>query len=103
MENVKKLYKSKDDRMVSGVIGGIAEYFGIDSTLLRLIYVVALFIGIGSPVFLYIILSVLIPEPKNNGPEKTHADYNGYYKPKAPKNKTRKEAEKVEDDDWSDF
>lgn len=65
---MKKLYKSKDDRMVSGVIGGIAEYFGIDSTLLRLIYVVALFIGIGSPVFLYIILSVLIPEPKNNGP-----------------------------------
>lgn len=89
--------------MISGVIGGIAEYFGIDSTLLRLIYVVVLFVGIGSPVLLYIILAILIPEPTNNGPKKNHADHNGYYKPKAPKKKARKEAEKVEDNDWSDF
>lgn len=100
---MKKLYKSKDDRMVSGVIGGIAEYFDIDSTLLRLIYAVALFVGIGSPVLLYIILAIVIPEPKIDRKRPERNKPKGYYKTNASRKSSPKEAEKVEDDDWSDF
>lgn len=36
----KKLYRSSTDKKISGVCGGIAEYFGIDSTIIRIIYAV---------------------------------------------------------------
>lgn len=100
---MKKLYKSKDDRMVSGVIGGIAEYFGIDSTLLRLIYAVVLFVGVGSPVLLYIILAIVMPESKIERKKPEHYNNKGYYKTTASRKRAPKEAEKVKDDDWSDF
>lgn len=99
---MKKLYKSREDRMISGVLGGIAEYFGIDSTLLRILYTVAIFFGVGSPIILYIILAILIPEPKIST-KSSPRDYGGYYKTKSSRKKTPKEAEKVNDDDWSDF
>lgn len=89
--------------MVSGVIGGIAEYFGIDSTLLRILYVVATFFSIGSPILLYIILAVLIPEPKVENKKPKNKNYGGYYKTNASRKKAPKEAEKVDDEDWSDF
>ncbi|MDN6626685.1 MAG: PspC domain-containing protein [Pisciglobus halotolerans] len=95
---MKKLTKSRNDRMISGVLGGIAEYFGIDSTLVRIIFVVALFFGVGSPIFLYILLAILMPEPKS--PNKAPYHSNGQPKKQS---KQRKEAEKVKDDNWSDF
>lgn len=57
----KRLYKSRENRMVGGVCGGIAEYFGIDPTLVRLAWVVlaALF---GSGILAYIIAAIIIPE-----------------------------------------
>ena len=58
---MKKLYKSKTDRKLSGVCGGIAEYFGIDSTLVRLGLVLFCLAG-GSGVILYIVASLVIPE-----------------------------------------
>ncbi len=54
----KKLYKSVDDKILFGVCGGIAEYFGIDSTLVRLIWAVSIVLfGLGFWVY---ILAVLI-------------------------------------------
>ena len=47
--------------MIGGVAGGLAEYFEIDSTLVRIIFVVSLFVG-GSGVLAYIILWIVIPE-----------------------------------------
>ena len=44
---MKKLTKSATDRQVSGVLGGIAEYFGIDSTIVRVIFLIAVFAGVG--------------------------------------------------------
>ncbi|HZX47134.1 MAG TPA: PspC domain-containing protein [Clostridia bacterium] len=41
----KKLYRSQTDKMIAGVCGGIAEYFGIDSTLVRLGWVLFTFAG----------------------------------------------------------
>ena len=43
---MKKLTKSATDRQVSGVLGGIAEYFGIDSTIIRIIFVIFAFAGV---------------------------------------------------------
>ena len=56
----KRLYKSRENRMVGGVCGGIAEYFGIDPTLIRLGWV--LFCAMGGSGFLaYIIAAIIIP------------------------------------------
>jgi phage shock protein PspC (stress-responsive transcriptional regulator) len=58
---MSKLRKSTTDKMVFGVCGGIAEYFGWDPTLVRVIFIVLTFAGIGSPVLIYLILALVIP------------------------------------------
>lgn len=57
----KKLYRSKRDVMVCGVCGGIAEYFDIDPTIVRLIAVV-LILGWGSGLLAYLIAVLIIPK-----------------------------------------
>ncbi len=57
----KKLYRSRHDRMIAGVCGGLAEYFDIDSTLVRLI-AVALTIAGGSGILAYIIFWFVVPQ-----------------------------------------
>lgn len=56
----KKLYRSKDDRMIWGVCGGLGKYFGVDPTLVRLIAVLTLFFG-GAGIIIYIILAIVVP------------------------------------------
>jgi phage shock protein PspC (stress-responsive transcriptional regulator) len=58
---MSKLRKSTTDKMVFGVCGGIAEYFGWDPTLVRVIFIVLTFAGIGSPILIYLILALIIP------------------------------------------
>jgi phage shock protein C len=58
---IKKLYRSTDKRMIAGVCGGIAEYFDIDVTIVRLIAVALLLPG-GFPGFLpYVIMWIVVP------------------------------------------
>lgn len=57
----KRLYKSKDNRMLDGVCAGIAEYFGIDPTLVRLGWVMFCLLG-GSGIIAYIIAAIIIPK-----------------------------------------
>lgn len=59
----KKLYKSRN-RVVAGVCGGIAEYFGIDPTLVRIIWAI-LILCFGTGILAYIICAILIPEMPN--------------------------------------
>ena len=59
--NGKKLYKSRDNRMISGVCAGIAEYFNMDPTIIRLARVLFSLLG-GSGVLGYIIAAIVIPE-----------------------------------------
>jgi len=61
VQKVKKLYRSKKDRMLVGVCGGIGEYFGIDSTLVRILWVL-LTLGGGAGLILYIICAIVVPE-----------------------------------------
>lgn len=62
-ENKILLTKSKTDRVIEGVCGGLAQYFGVEPVIVRLIFVVLLFMnGIG--LFIYIILAIIMPKPE---------------------------------------
>ena len=70
MSYVKKLYRSRSNRMVAGVCGGIAERVGADPTLIRLAWAIAslfLFWGLGG-LILYVVSAIIIPD------EPTHID-----------------------------
>ena len=56
----KKLYKSNQNKRLDGVCGGIAEYFGIDPTVVRLIWALFSLMG-GCGILAYIIAAVIIP------------------------------------------
>jgi len=56
----KKLYRSRKDKMIAGVCAGLANYFGMDSTWMRLIFVVFLLLG-GSALLVYAILWIVVP------------------------------------------
>ncbi len=58
----RKLYRSRNNRMIAGVCSGLAEFFGIDPTVVRLIFVAGTLIGFGSFVLIYIILFIVVPE-----------------------------------------
>ena len=57
----KRLYRSRRDVMIAGVCGGIAEYFDVDPTIVRLIAVV-LILGWGSGLLAYLIAVLVIPK-----------------------------------------
>jgi phage shock protein PspC (stress-responsive transcriptional regulator) len=59
--NQKKLYKSTQDKKLCGVCGGIAEYFDVDSTVIRLAWVVFTLLG-GSGLLAYIIAAIIMKE-----------------------------------------
>ena len=58
---MKKLHKSNKDRKISGVCGGIAEYFNVDSTLVRLGFIIVGAMA-GCGVIAYIVASLVMPE-----------------------------------------
>ena len=64
----KRLYRSKDDRWLAGICGGIGAYFGLDPTLIRVLFV--LFgLAVGGGFLLYILLWIIIPpEPEFSEP-----------------------------------
>lgn len=61
----KRLYKSEENKIVSGVIGGIGEYFDIDPTILRLIWlVVTVFTGFAPGVIIYLVAIIVVPQKR---------------------------------------
>lgn len=57
------LRRSRDKRIVAGVMGGLAEHFGLDVTLLRIVYVVASIASVAFPgIVVYVLLWILIPK-----------------------------------------
>ena len=57
----KKFYLSRTDKKIGGVCGGIAEYFNIDSLLVRIVFVILVF-GIGTGLWAYLLLWLLAPK-----------------------------------------
>jgi phage shock protein C len=62
MENQRKLVRSIKDKMIGGVCGGIAEYFGWDSTPIRIVWVLATIFTAFAGVIVYIILLLIMPK-----------------------------------------
>ena len=60
---IKKLYRSKKDRIIAGVCGGLAEYLELDPTIVRLIWVLVS-LGYGLGILLYLIAWLIVPEEK---------------------------------------
>lgn len=58
----KKLYRSKKNRIIAGVCGGIGEYFNVDPTLIRLLWLLISVMSAGSGIIAYIIAWIIIPE-----------------------------------------
>lgn len=58
--SAKRLYRSNEQKMLTGVCGGLAEYFDVDVTWVRLIFVAAIFLG-GPGILAYLIMSVVVP------------------------------------------
>ena len=56
----KKLYRSRSDRKIWGVCGGLAKYFDIDPTIVRVVAVAALFVG-SLGFWIYIIMAIVVP------------------------------------------
>jgi phage shock protein C len=57
----RRLYRSRTNRVIGGVCGGLGEYLGVDPVVIRLIWAIAIFLG-GVGFFAYIICLVVIPE-----------------------------------------
>ena len=67
MENIKKLYRSDKDKTAGGILGGLGEYFEIDSTLLRIVFLFFVLItGVFPGVFLYILALLIVPKKPAN-------------------------------------
>ncbi|MBQ5931685.1 MAG: PspC domain-containing protein [Tidjanibacter sp.] len=62
MNEPKKLFRSRHNRMLAGVCGGLAEYFNIDPTLMRVITIVLAFTPFVPVIIIYLLLWLLIPE-----------------------------------------
>jgi phage shock protein C len=63
MTESKRLYRSRENRMVAGVCGGIAEYFGLDPTVVRVGFVLVSVLTVAFPGLLaYLIMMIIIPE-----------------------------------------
>ena len=57
----KRFYRSQDERMIGGVCGGLGEFFGLDPTLIRLLFVFGTLLG-AQGVLAYLILLLIVPE-----------------------------------------
>jgi len=63
--DVKRIERSNDNKMIAGVCGGIAEYFDMDPTIVRLIYVLVSVFSVAFPgILVYLILWVVIPQKR---------------------------------------
>ena len=61
----RKLYLSDKDRKIAGVCGGLAEYFGIDSTIVRILWALAVVVSYGTGFILYLVFWPIVPRERN--------------------------------------
>ena len=61
MEEPRKLYRSQTQRMVAGGCGGLAEYFNIDATGMRVLFLILAVFG-GSGIVLYLVMWIFVPD-----------------------------------------
>ncbi len=59
--NIKRITRSRNDRMIAGVCGGLANYFAVDPTIVRLLFVLGMVAGLAT-FWIYIVMMIVIPE-----------------------------------------
>lgn len=101
MSNQKKLYKSSTDKQIMGVCGGLAEFFNIDSTIVRVIFFILLMVR-GSGFWLYFILGFILPYDYqvNGGGATTGNPFNRH---NMNKSNNVKDVTPKDEDNWDDF
>ena len=62
---IKRLTRSRDDKWIGGVCGGLATYSGIDATIIRIVVVAAAILGAGSLTILYVVAWALVPREES--------------------------------------
>jgi phage shock protein PspC (stress-responsive transcriptional regulator) len=67
MEEPRKLYRSQTQRMIAGVCGGLAEYFNVDATLMRVLFLLLAVFG-GSGIVIYIVMWIIVPDARKAPP-----------------------------------
>jgi len=61
VETTRKLYRSKNDRKLSGVCGGLGEYTGIDANVVRVLFIVLAVLG-GAGLIIYLAMWIIVPQ-----------------------------------------
>ena len=61
----RKLYLSDKDRKIAGVCGGLADYFGIDSTIVRILWALSVMVSYGTGFILYLVFWLIVPRERN--------------------------------------
>jgi phage shock protein C len=65
LNSPKRLFRSKNDRMLAGICGGIAQYMDVDPTIVRLIFALASFFTVVFPgVLIYLIMWIVVPKER---------------------------------------
>jgi len=67
--SAKRLYRSRQDCMIAGVCGGLAEYFDVDPSLVRLVVILTVFLG-GAGLLLYLVAWLIVPENSEQSPNR---------------------------------
>ena len=60
--SIKYLYRSSTNRKLGGVCGGLAEYFKIDPTIMRLLYILIILFSVGFGIIAYVLMWIIMPE-----------------------------------------
>lgn len=68
MNEPKRLYRSRNDRMISGLCAGLGQYLGMDPTVIRLIFVLTGIFLFPAPILVYLIMMLVVPEEPVIGP-----------------------------------
>lgn len=97
----EKLFKSSTDKHIMGVCGGLAEYFNIDPTIVRVIFFILLWVG-SSGFWLYILLGLLLPyDYQVNGGQSRKS--NPFGSDRSSSNNKPKDVTPEDNDNWDDF
>lgn len=94
----KKLFKSSRNKVLTGTCGGIGEYFNIDPTLIRLIFVIVTFAG-GCGILVYIVAALVIP----NAPVDDFEDFEQANREYSEKPKKKNKVARNDDDDFDSY
>jgi len=95
MADKKRLERNTEDKIIAGVASGVADFFGIDRSLVRVLWAVAVLFG-GFGALIYIILWIVLPEA---GQDRTVADD---FREKVEDSQAAKEADASDEEDASD-